>query len=490
MFKSKNKPKRWSWRKPNRPDDLLNYVGQQLEEKQCTAYQTCMSLTKEESTIKKSSTGRYTYSQIGMSNILTGLHSLETQVSKALEGFLSSSKALLRLKQAQNSEIMLVEREHLEEALPFEEGQREVQKEKVVLVSEKQEKPIFNTKTTSVDASPFSGEPRATRLIRLVIVYATKYALCRLGDKMNNNPLLWRVFPELEEPEHEVLREPIRTNMLHSHSYIKHIILWVCFCMALPSEYIILFHLGKTVLLLSGFETFVFPLFMLVVCKLVAWALERSIRRYVKSQSHLPRVVVAMCITAFVVTLSYGYMVVVKTEETKLESQIKAAKEQLEMQEEELFNADMPTEEMKVEIKKTKTHIQELEDDLYSDPYQSKYVSFIGLGLLSGLVLGANSIILAFLSVAAKAAKYQREFVKAQREVFNSQCKYTNLLSRLHSARRLYLEFERLFWEASAIQQMRHCYPTEAELLESLPLEIKDLEGQYQSILSNKNKES
>lgn len=484
------RPYMWFKRELVKPDDLLRHASKKLKGFMLSAYEKCIAVTGEKSAVQKSPTGVTKYSQIHLSNVMPALHKVETKTCKAFTDFSTSEKVAYESKQAYQDEVTLNGTDHLETPLDSVDSKREVTEEVAKHLQYEQKPAEFNTDTRRVNASAFVGLPECTNLIRLIMVYVTKYSLCRMADQIHSTPILWRIFPDLQPPETRTFMVGIRTNMLKAHTYGKHVLYWMSFILALFPEYIIMRHTAILAFNLGPTEALFFPLFMPVLCKVIAKLLEPSMRRFVKSRPRIPVLLSIACAGALLLVMSYGFLTATRILGGTTESTLVLTKEKLETLQNETFNQDYPDPEIEAAIETTKEEIKAMEGELINDPFYSKQVTIAALTISSAVILLANSLALCFLTVAGNAVKLKRRYEKAEKLRDKSRSAYDNLRSQLSTARTLYLDFERLSWEVMAIDQLILTGPTEGNLLDYLELQIKDLEDQYNTILSSKKKES
>ncbi len=473
-----------------KPDDLLRHLSKELNSCMLSAYEKCIAVTKEKSAIRKSLKGMHTYSQIALSNLRSALHKVETKVCKAFTKYATSEKQAYEAKQAYYDEIALEGVDHLETPLAPEDSKKEVIEEPTQHLPYEQKPAELNTDTRHINASAFFGFPECKKISRLVMAYVTKFSLCRMADQIHASPILWRIFPDLQPPRAKTYQVGIRTNLLGAHSNVKHVMYWISFILALFPEYIIMRHTAILAFDFGSTEAMFFPLFMLGLCKGIAMLLEPSMRRFVRSRPKAPALLKVACTGAILLVLSYGFLTAVRILEDSAKSTLKVTKEKLETLQNEAFDLDYPDPELEASIEETKEEVKALETELITDPYSSKMVIIGAVSISSAVILLTNSLMLCFLTVAGNAVKLRRKYEKAEKLRDKNRSVYDNLRSQLSTARTLYLDFERITWEVIAIDQLILTGPTESNLLDYLELQIKDLENQYNNILTSKNKES
>lgn len=429
--------------------------------------------------------------QSGLANFRAGLNNLESHVVKAWTKFVQANLDFRYHKAAYYRGITLIERSHLEEALatdkahePEETSQYEVE------ASYQEAEPEVNTGTDGTHALAFTKNPRLIQLIRLVGVYASKLSVCRLADRLRVHKIKWRMFEDLPIMPLPAFERPIRTNLLATLSYGKLMVIQIMVYLAFIPEFQILHRFAELVLGLHFWEAVFFPLTILAAGKLIAWALSPRIRRFMMCRPSVPWLAVAVSIGAFVLTMCYGFLTAARLDADKTNIELKLAKEQYEILQGDLFIAQGDTTPIEEEIAATKAEIDRLTEEVNSDPYYSRPISFVGLTLVSTVILGANSLLFGLILVASNTMKHKRKADKAEKAIIPSKSLYYDLLSKLNTGRRNYMDYEIYLLELSSVNHLCKMEPTESELSSTIEEELKIIEPQYQAIINSKKSQS
>ena len=469
-------------------DRLLEEIGQELLARAVSLKENGLALTKK--WFWRIRRKRKVYLDSEITSLLPHLYKLENQVVEQWTRFVYNAKLAPLARQAYYDEITLLEKDHLEDPLPFSESKLKKEVKRTQSIQCELVPVGLDNSIKEIDATAFISDSRLIRLARKVMVDITKLSLSRLADQLRNNPMTWRKFADLPEEEDQVLHKPIRTSMLDSYSYLKHLIVWASVILTLVPEYLILFHFAGAVIGMPEEEAKLFPFFIMGVSKMIAILFcTPGVRRYVKSKPKVLPLVKVASIAAFVITLCYGFLLATSIHEDKLKIRLELTQERIESLQYEQILLDVPDPEIALGIEEAKLEARRLKEELNSDPYFSGPVSFIGLTLISAVVLATNALLLSFLMAAGKAAKYLRMAENSERAVIESQAEYYHLLSKLEKARWAYLECERFMWEINITRQLLKMKPTLAELGEGMELLIHQLNNQDQSNF-NQNKKA
>mgnify|MGYP005814668599 CR=1 FL=1 len=420
----------------------------------------------------------------------TGLAKLENSITSTRSNYLTSIATWVSKKLRYFSWTNLKSREVLESPLPHDESmtQLEVTQSKQHAQYENSDAEM-RTVPSEIDSRDFEDNQGQVKLLRKINAVIHKLALASLKDTLLYVKIQFRVFQPLERIDIPNLSAPIRTNLLAEVVPIYCYLLGVSALLSLVPEWIILKAFAKYFLLASPREAQLFPILFMVTSKFFGVYMKPMIRRFMQSTPVLPRYIVVTAILAIVFSLGYGYLTAVNINEKKVERRIEVLRKNRLSLQEQAFLSESPEEKERIseKMEKLDAEITQQERILLDDPYFAKPISYFSLLIASGVVLIVSALLTGVFIVMLEMVLLQKAIEKAEKAFISAPELYADQLSKLHSARELYLLIIFLLQKKNEIEKLIHLNPKASDFDTITDDEIKQIEAEINQTLHSKH---
>lgn len=423
----------------------------------------------------------------GTAFLKTALHNLESKIANVRKLYFKAPDEWYEYIQAYFKLVSLTPRDELETPLKSEEAMQEVDvTNSVSPVAYTKDDAKIKTAPGGINYYDFTEEPGKVRVFRQLDVAIEKLTLSLLGDRFRFLPIYFRKFEPLSELEIPSIQVPLRTNLLYEFSPLKCYLLGFFTLLSLFPEYLILQSFAVNVMHFVTLKSYIFPLLIFGIGKLISEVMTPMVRRFLRSTPKVPTYLTVVAVLAFLITLGYGFKTAINLNETRSQSRIEAINTELLNLDSEIFmNGESP--ELLEEKGLRKAELQKELRVIQDDPYGGKLVSFITLPLAGGVILIAIAFLFAVFMTALHAVKLKKKADKAQNDLRTASESYTALLSKLESARELYLMCLYFLFKKNVIERMRMLRPSLKDFQSLTTSEMKEMEAEIQESLNSKN---